>query len=102
MPTLLKVTFHAPNGTSEAAKKAAWERAHKIAVWPGLLWKIWIADTAQLIFGGIYLFADEASAKAYLDGPIGQSIRAIPGISDFDAQLFEVEEALSALTRGPL
>ena len=64
--------------------------------------KIWIADIDQLIFGGIYLFKDEASATAYLDGPIGKSIRAIPDISDFDAQLFEVEEALSALTRGPL
>ena len=102
MPTLLKITFHAPNGASESAEQAAWERAHKIAVWPGLIWKIWIAEPTQLLFGGIYLFENEASAKAYLEGPIGKSIRAIPDISDFDAQLFEIEEKLSAVTRGPL
>lgn len=102
MAKLLNITFRNSNGTSEAAQKAAWERAHQIAEWPGLLWKIWIADSAQAIYGGIYCFADEASAIAYINGPIAESIRAIPGVSDFEAQLFEINEPLTAVTRGPV
>jgi hypothetical protein len=102
MSKLLKITFQAPNGPSEAAQKAAWERAHQIAVWPGLIWKIWITETSQSLYGGIYLFSDEASALAYLDSPIADSIRAIPGLSKFETQLFDVNPELSAVTRGPV
>jgi hypothetical protein len=102
MTKLLKITFHNPNGTSEAAQKAAWERAEQIAVWPGLIWKIWIADPELALYGGIYLFRDEASASAYLDGPVVASIRTIPGVSQFETQLFDVANDLSVLTHGPI
>lgn len=102
MTKLLKITFHNPNGTSETAQRAAWERAEQIAVWPGLIWKIWIADPESALYGGIYLFRDEGSARAYLEGPVVASIRAIPDVSQFEAQLFEVASDLSAVTHGPL
>ncbi|MDA0268741.1 MAG: YdhR family protein [Cyanobacteria bacterium] len=102
MVKLLQITFRNPQASSEAAQQAAWERAHSIAAWPGLVWKIWIATPADAIYGGIYLFEDEHSANAYLNSPIADSIRAIPGISDFEAQLFDINNPLTAVTRGPL
>ncbi|MEB3269151.1 MAG: YdhR family protein [Leptolyngbya sp.] len=102
MAKLLHLTFHHPNATSAAAQAAAWERAHAIAQWPGLVWKLWIADPDQTRYGGVYLFADEASAHGYLNGPIVAGIRDLPGVSDFTAQLFDINAPLSALTRGPL
>lgn len=40
--------------------------AEDIAQEPGLIWKIWTENAAEQIAGGIYLFADEANALAYL------------------------------------
>ena len=102
MSQILQITFRNPNGRSEAAQKAAWERAHQIAAWPGLVWKVWIAQPTAAIYGGIYLFQDTASAEAYLQGPVVASMRSLPGMIDFSAQLFEVNEPLSAITHGPL
>lgn len=102
MVKLLQLTFRNADGGSEMARKAAWERAHRIAEWPGLIWKIWIAEPSQALYGGIYVFEDEASAIAYSHGPIVESIRAIPGVSDFNVQLFEVNGELTAVTRGPV
>jgi len=102
MLTLLQITFHHPQAQSEAAQRAAWDRAHTIAQWPGLHWKLWIAVPEEAVYGGIYLFADGASAQAYLDGPVVANICAIPGISEVKTQLFAVNEALSAVTRGPM
>lgn len=102
MNKLLQITFRNPNGRSEAAQQAAWERAQQIAEVPGLIWKIWIADPAESIYGGLYLFADEASAIAYLQGPIAANIRAIAGVTDFNSQLFDINPFLTAVTRGPL
>jgi hypothetical protein len=102
MPTVLKITFQHPNGDSNLAQQNALERAHHIADYPGLLWKIWITDASQSLYGGIYLFADAESAHAYLASPIVEGIRAIPGLSRFDAQLFDVNAPLSTITRGPI
>jgi len=102
MPKILQITFRNAHGSSEAAQKAAQQRAQQIAEWPGLLWKIWIADPAQSLYGGIYCFADEASATAYLNGPVVDSMQAVPGVSDFQAQLFDINPALTAIDRGPV
>ena len=102
MSKILQITFCNANGRSEAAQKAAWERAHQIAVWPGLVWKVWIAQPQVAVYGGLYLFVDEASAQAYLQGPVVASMRSLPGMTDFSTQLFDVNESLSAVTRGPI
>lgn len=100
MPTLLHLTFRNPQGHTEAASQAAWERADQIAAWPGLIWKTWIHQPEHQIFGGIYLFEDQASADAYLEGPIVASIQAIPEIADFTVVQYQVDEARSRVTRA--
>lgn len=102
MTKILQITFRNPQGRSEAAQQAAQQRAQQIAEWPGLLWKIWIADPPQSLYGGIYCFADEASATAYLHSPIVDRMQTVPGVSDFQAQLFDVNSKLTAIDRGPV
>lgn len=99
---LVHIQFHNPQGQTEAAQKAAWERAHQIAQWPGLIWKIWTYDPEQLLAGGTYLFEDAASAQAYLESPIVASMKAVPGVSQFQARLLDVDAARSVVTRAPL
>jgi hypothetical protein len=76
--------------------------AEKISGLPGLQWKLWIYDDSQKVAGGIYLFDTEEHARAWGDDTLPASLGALPGVSDIDARYFDVDERLSAITRGPL
>lgn len=73
-----------------------------IAKVAGLRWKIWSLNEAEREFGGIYLFDDEASANAYLAGPIVAQLGQHPALHDITAKQFDVLEEPSAVTRGPI
>ncbi|HEY9877636.1 MAG TPA: YdhR family protein [Leptolyngbyaceae cyanobacterium] len=99
---LLQITFRNPQGQTEAAQKAAWERAHQIAALPGLVWKIWIYSQEAQLAGGVYLFTDADSAQAYLNSSIVAALSAAPGVEGMTTTLFDVDEARTLVTRGPL
>jgi hypothetical protein len=70
----------------------------------GLLWKIWLMNEAEKTAGGIYLFEDEASVKAYLNGPIFTAIPECPQCSayDIEAKVFDILPEHTKITRGPV
>ncbi len=76
--------------------------ATPIAAVAGLRWKVWLMNEAESEAGGIMLFDDEASTKAYLDGPIVAQIVSHPALSDFSVKQFDVIEEETAVTRGPV
>lgn len=67
-----------------------------------LIWKIWVFDREEFEIGGICLFANRASADAYLNHPLIQVLRRDPDVASTRCQLWHVESSLSALTRGPV
>jgi len=52
--------------------------------------------------GGIYLFNDESSLQAFIDGPLAAKVKSHPALSEMSAKLFDVMEDLTAITRGPV
>jgi len=68
----------------------------------GLEWKIWLHNEETKSAGGIYLFQDGASVKAYLDGEIVAGVMSHPALSDIDAKVFDVLPEHSKITRAPL
>jgi len=86
----------------EELRQAFAPLAGEIAQVEGLRWKVWSMDEAEREFGGIYLFDDEAAANAYLAGPIVAQVGQHPAVSDISVKQFDVLEALSAVTRGPI
>jgi putative monooxygenase ydhR len=74
----------------------------KIAQVPGLRWKIWLVNEAESHGGGIYLFDDEGSARAYLNGPIVAALKSSPVLSELTVNSFSVLEEPTAVTRGPI
>lgn len=98
MPTLLQIDFpdSGPRGAEMAQAYA--ELAEVIAQTPGLRWKIWTENEDRA--GGIYLFDDLASAQAYLE--VHSARLASFGYTDLRPLFFDVNEQLSAVTRGPL
>jgi len=76
--------------------------AGDIAAVAGLRWKVWLMNEAESEAGGIMLFDDEASVKAYLEGPIVAQVTSHPALSDFSVKQFDVMEKVTAITRGPV
>jgi hypothetical protein len=83
-------------------EQACLPAAQPIADTPGLRWKVWLMDEANHEAGGIYLFDDEKSVQAFLDGPIVAAVKSNPAISNISAKTFDVMDALSAVTRAPV
>jgi hypothetical protein len=63
---------------------------------PGFGSKVWLRDGDMR--GGFYLFADEAAARAYVDGPVVAAVRANPVFADVHVCTFDVDTDLSART----
>ena len=72
--------------------------AQPISDQPGLNWKVWIINEAERE-PGIYLFDDEASANAYVSGPIITALKSHPAVSSMSVKQFDVMEDLTAITR---
>ena len=76
--------------------------ADALASVSGLRWKIWIINEPEQEAGGIYLFDDQASVKAFLEGPIVAQVTSHPAFSEFSVKQFDVIEEETAITRGPI
>ena len=97
---LLQLNFRF-NVSGAEYEQAVFPLASEFAALPGLRWKIWMINEAEQEAGGIYLFDDEASVKAYLEGPLVAQVTSHPALSDFSVKQFDVMEDLTAITRGP-
>lgn len=74
--------------------------AHQIAAEDGLTWKIWTENPEAGRAGGIYQFRDEAAAERYRRKYVAR-LTGI-GITDINTRCFEVNTALSRITRAPI
>ncbi len=100
MPTLAQFDFPMQGPWGDEMAAAFGELAEHIAGTPGLRWKVWTENEADGVGGGIYLFDDEASARAYVEEHTAR-LESF-GITAVRAKLFDVNEPLSAVTRAPL
>ena len=100
MATLLQVDFDFGGPWGADMTRALDGLARDIAGEPGLIWKIWTENPATAEAGGIYLFADRASAEAYLAMHTARLTGF--GIPRVNGKIFDVNPALSAIDRAPL
>ena len=100
MSVLLQVDFPFAGPWGEAMTEALRGLAESIANEPGLIWKIWTENPATAEAGGIYLFADRASAEAYIAMHTARLTGF--GIPRVNGKIFDVNPALSAIDRAPL
>ncbi|MBY0339437.1 MAG: YdhR family protein [Acetobacteraceae bacterium] len=100
-PVVLEMNFRAapPWGAARVEKLRALADAIA-AETPGLLWKIWTEDAAAGRAGGIYAFATRAEAEAYREMHTQRVVAR--GATDIRAQLWDVNTALSSITRAKL
>ena len=90
--------FSGPFGYQMAEAKK--ELAISIAEEPGFIWKIWTENESTKEGGGIYLFENEETAKAYLDKHTAR-LKGF-GVQEVHTKIFDVNETLSNITNGPI
>ena len=98
---LLQINFKITTSVKDYATMVA-PLADPIAKTPGLEWKVWLFNEQNHEAGGAYLFRDEASVNAYLNGDIVAGLKKQPTIKDISEKIFDVDENLTHKTRGPI
>ena len=95
----INIRFTMPAEELEKEYEAA---AGPISNVSGLIWKIFCFDDSRKEGAGIYLFKDEASLDGYVNGPVVARMKSLPFFSDISMKSFDIAEAATAITRGPL
>ena len=78
------------------------QAAAMIAELPGLSWKIWGFDNDFGTGLSAYLFESEATARAFLSGPVIERLRSRPDVTEVTFDVAPVDRALSATTGAAL
>jgi hypothetical protein len=99
-PKLIQVNYNF-TGTRAEFETANLPYAPALAALPGLRWKIWLMNEAEHEAGGIGLFEDEATLQAFVDNVLNAP-DGDPTVSNIAYKVFDVLEAHSAITRGPI
>jgi len=68
----------------------------------GLKWKLWLLNESDNSAGGIYLFEDQASVDAYLEGDIFKILRNSPALTNIEIKVFDIMPELTKISRGPV
>lgn len=100
MNTLLQIDFPYNGPFGETMAEAFSGLAQSIANERGLIWKIWTENSQTNEAGGIYLFEDEDSAKAYLTMHTAR-LESF-GVEGIRSKIFECNIPLSVITKAPL
>ena len=98
---MLQVNFNF-NVSVEEYDKLVTGMAEQFAKVDGLRWKIWILNKDKSEAGAFYLFEDQSSVEAFLNGPLVAQVATHPAITNLSAKTFEIMKELTAVTRGPV
>lgn len=66
----------------------------------GLVSKVWLADAAEGVYGGVYTFATDAAVDLFLSSDLFASVGATPGLANISVRRFGVLHEPTAVTRG--
>ena len=97
---ILIVNFNLAGLSEEEFASSCDELAPVFAAVPGLVSKVWLADRAEGIFGGVYTFESEEAVDDYLQSDLFAGVGATPGFVNISVRRFGVLEGPTRVTRG--
>ena len=100
MAVVLVVEFPSTGPFGAEAASAYDSLARDIAEQEGLIWKVWTEAPERNVAGGVYLFADQAAADAYVE--MHTERLAGFGIRDVSVASYEANEELSVIDHATL
>ena len=97
---LLIVNFSLEGMSEEQYERQCDEVAPAFAAVPGLVSKVWLADRAEGVFGGVYTFDSAAAVDDFLASELFAAVCATPGLVNISVRRFGVLAAPTEVTRG--
>jgi hypothetical protein len=97
---ILVINFSLDGMTETEYRTLCDEVAPAFAAVPGLVSKVWLADRANGVYGGVYTFENGAALDAYLASDLFAQVGATPGLADISVRRFGVLAEPTAITRG--
>jgi hypothetical protein len=97
---ILIINFSLDGMTESEYRSQCDHVAPAFAAVPGLVSKVWLADRANGVYGGVYTFENGAAVDAYLASDLLAQVAATPGFADISVRRFEVLAEPTAITRG--
>src|SRR3954453_749124 len=97
---MLIVNFNLDGLSEEEFENACDELAPAFAAVSGLASKVWLADRAEGIFGGVYPFESERAVDDFLQSDLFARVGSTPGLVNISVRRFGVLEGPTRVTRG--
>lgn len=89
------------NGITETDYAAVCDQiAPMFAAVPGLVSKVWLADSSGGVYGGVYTFETSATADAFLRSDLFAQVGAMKELAGITVRRFGVLAAPTAVTKG--
>ena len=92
------VTFALTGITPEQYEAQANAIADQFMHWPGLQWKIWLADRSRNTYGGIYLFDDKQHADQSRHSALFVGLTSNTHFTDLTITEYDTLTTATALT----
>ena len=97
---ILIVNFNLDGLCEEDFASSCDELAPACAEVPGLASKVWLADRAEGIFGGVYAFESETAVDDYLQSDLWAGVGSTPGLVNISVRRFGILDGPTRVTRG--
>jgi hypothetical protein len=97
---ILIVNFNLDGISEDEFARSCDELAPAFAAVPGLASKVWLADRAEGIYGGVYAFETEQAVDDYLQSDLWAGVGSTPGLVNISVRRFGVLEGPTRVTRG--
>ena len=89
------------DGLTEAEYRAKCDEiAPAFAAVPGLVSKVWLADTADGVYGGVYTFEDGGAVDAFMSSDLARHVASTPTFAASPCAASESSKARPRVTRG--
>ena len=100
MAYILQIDFNHEGPFGAEMVSAFTDLANSINEEKGFIWKVWTENAQTKEAGGIYLFKSKEDAENYL----AKHTKRLDGfgITNVNVKIFETNDALTTITRGPL
>src|SRR4051812_20810532 len=76
------------------------ELAPTFATIPGMVSKLWLADTASGTYGGVYIWESRDAYEAYIRSDLFHAVRNNPHFANVTSRDFGVLDGPTRVTRG--
>eukprot|EP01027_Heterolobosea_sp_BB2_P016548 GEZU01023551.1.p1 GENE.GEZU01023551.1~~GEZU01023551.1.p1 ORF type:complete len:113 (-),score=35.59 GEZU01023551.1:89-427(-) len=104
-PKLLVITFNSKKSVKDIQNNQNDTKEHfakPLVEFPGLKWKIFLADPVQNKLGGIYMWEDDSAVKKFLESDFVKRLKESPDFSNFDVHVYDTLAECSKVTRAPI